>query len=118
MGVWPLDVGNQWILTLEDLTGIPVDGESTIPHSPLLYQNYPNPFNASTTIEFDIETPGDTRLEVYNLMGQKVATLIDDYLESGPKTVAWDASEFSSGVYFYKLNTGNEAITRRMTLLK
>ncbi|MBD3169239.1 MAG: T9SS type A sorting domain-containing protein [candidate division Zixibacteria bacterium] len=94
------------------------ENSSEIPRAAKLHQNYPNPFNAVTNINFDIETPGVARLEVYNLMGQKVATLVDEYLESGPKTATWDASEYSSGVYFYKLNTGDEVITKRMTLIK
>ncbi len=80
--------------------------------------NYPNPFNAQTTISFDVPTAGNVSLEVYNIMGQKVATLVKGNIEAGSHTVIWDAGNYSSGIYFYKLTAGNKVFTKRMTLLK
>ncbi len=93
-------------------------GNREIPTQTVLYDNYPNPFNAETNITFEV--PGNTGvlLEVYNLIGQKVAKLIDANLNAGRHTVSWNASNASSGVYFYKLSAGDNIVTKRMTLLK
>jgi len=88
------------------------------PSSYALGDNYPNPFNAQTNIIMDIPKAGEARLEVYNLLGQKVATLIDGNIEAGHHTISWDANEYSSGIYFYKLTVGEQVFTKRMTLLK
>ncbi len=92
--------------------------EVVLPSTTSLMQNYPNPFNASTTISFDIAQIGDVNLSVYNLMGQKIETLIDNKLQAGHHNIIWDASTYSSGVYFYKLTTDGKTFTKRMTLLK
>ncbi|MBD3169953.1 MAG: T9SS type A sorting domain-containing protein [candidate division Zixibacteria bacterium] len=91
---------------------------SAIPTKTALLDNYPNPFNAQTNINVELAQSGDISLDVYNLMGQKVATLADGYTQAGSHTFTWDASNSSSGVYFYKLNVGGEVLTKRMTLLK
>jgi hypothetical protein len=83
-----------------------------------LYGNFPNPFNASTTISYSLSANTDVKLEVYNLMGQKVETLVNGRQTAGFKTIQWDASSYSSGVYFYKLSAGDLTLTKRMTLLK
>ncbi|MBD3170403.1 MAG: T9SS type A sorting domain-containing protein [candidate division Zixibacteria bacterium] len=83
-----------------------------------LNQNYPNPFNAQTTITYTLAGNSDVKLEVYNLLGQKVATLVDGYQNAGIHAVNWDASEVSSGIYFYKLDAGDKVLTRKMSLLK
>jgi hypothetical protein len=88
------------------------------PSDYILQTNFPNPFNAVTMISFDLPRPGNVKLEIFNLMGQKAATLIDGWREAGNHTINWDASAYSSGIYFYKLSTGDKVITRRMTLLK
>ncbi len=80
--------------------------------------NFPNPFNPVTTIMFNLESSGEIRLEVYNVLGQKVANLIDGFREAGNHTVLWDASAYASGVYFYRLRTQTATITRSMVLLK
>ncbi|MBD3169065.1 MAG: T9SS type A sorting domain-containing protein [candidate division Zixibacteria bacterium] len=83
-----------------------------------LFANYPNPFNANTTIGFDLANDSEVRLEVYNLLGQNIATLFDGRMTAGHHSVNWDASTVSSGVYFYKLTVGDEVMTRKMNLLK
>ena len=85
---------------------------------PFLVSSYPNPFNAKTTIEFGIPKSGHVNLRIYNLLGQEVATIVDGQLVAGDHSVIWDASNYSSGIYFYRLTAGGKVITKRMTLLK
>jgi len=80
--------------------------------------NSPNPFNVSSVISYDLETSGNVTLEVYDLLGRRVATLVDGEQQSGEHQVLWDASECASGIYFYRLTAGDFTETRRTTLLK
>jgi hypothetical protein len=89
-----------------------------IPGDYALHENLPNPFNATTTITYDLPFAGDVNLEIYNLMGQKVATLADGWSDAGHHVIKWDASSYSSGVYFTRLTAGDKVFTKRMTLLK
>ncbi|MCP4632160.1 MAG: T9SS type A sorting domain-containing protein [candidate division Zixibacteria bacterium] len=88
------------------------------PSSINIFENYPNPFNAITTISFDIVKNGNVNLSVYNLMGQRVETLFNGRMQKGQHNITWDASTYSSGIYFYKLTTRDSTFTKRMTLLK
>ncbi|MCP4580814.1 MAG: T9SS type A sorting domain-containing protein [candidate division Zixibacteria bacterium] len=92
--------------------------DEILPTTTALNQNYPNPFNASTTVSFEIAHTGDVNLSIYNLMGQKVETLVEGNLNAGYYNITWNASEYSSGIYFYKLTTNTKTLTKRMTLLK
>jgi hypothetical protein len=83
-----------------------------------LDQNYPNPFNPSTNIKYTLNTTGNVSLTVYNLMGQKVATLVNGTKTQGTHQVTWDAGNMASGVYVYRLNVAGNVITKRMTLIK
>lgn len=83
-----------------------------------LHSNYPNPFNASTTISFDLGRASDVKLEVYNIAGQEVETLIDGRREAGRHSISWNAAEVTSGIYFYKLTAAGITETRRMLLVK
>ena len=83
-----------------------------------LSQNYPNPFNPITKINYALPTDSHVRLDIYNILGQKVATLIDGNQKAGYKTARWDAGSFSSGIYFYRLQAGDFVQTRKMVLLK
>jgi hypothetical protein len=83
-----------------------------------LGQNYPNPFNPSTTIEFTLGNASNVKLSVYNVLGQKVMTLVDSHMNAGRQSVVFDASKLSSGVYFYKLEAGNFLSIKKMMLLK
>jgi hypothetical protein len=98
-------------------TGIEDNG-GNLPKEYALAQNYPNPFNASTSIEFALPEASDVELDVYNVLGQKIATLVSDRMEAGVHSVIWDASGVSSGIYFYKLKAGDYAEIEAMTLLK
>jgi hypothetical protein len=73
-----------------------------------LQQNYPNPFNPKTTIRFALPQPGHVRLRIFNTLGQEIAVLIDESYPAGVHTVSWDASQQSSGVYFYRLEVDGQ----------
>jgi len=88
------------------------------PRNYALSQNYPNPFNATTMVNYQLPVDGYVKLEVYNMLGQKVATLVDSRQQTGYRSVTWDASNISSGLYFYKLTAGDFTETRRMMLVK
>jgi hypothetical protein len=91
-----------------------------------LYQNYPNPFNPATKIKFQIPLNKGggfsrgvlTRLTIYDLLGREVTTLVNEQLKPGSYEVEWDASNYPSGVYFYKLSSGNYSETKKLILLK
>ena len=85
-----------------------------------LYQNYPNPFNPLTTISFSVGESENlhTSLQIFDVTGRLVETLVSGKLVSGSYTVNWDASNVSSGVYIYKLISGKSQITKKMILLK
>jgi 2',3'-cyclic-nucleotide 2'-phosphodiesterase (5'-nucleotidase family) len=91
---------------------------STIPRAATLAQNFPNPFNPSTTIAYEIAKPSKARLSVYNMLGQEVAILVDDFVQPGRYSVRFDGSRLSSGSYFYVLRAGDVVVTRRMILMK
>jgi len=92
--------------------------EPNLPAHYALSQNYPNPFNATTVIAYTLPVESHVELQIYNVRGQKVATLVDEKQAAGQKSVDWNASELSSGVYFYKLTAGDFSETRRMMLVK
>ncbi|MBD3233859.1 MAG: T9SS type A sorting domain-containing protein, partial [candidate division Zixibacteria bacterium] len=91
---------------------------SFVPTEYALIGSYPNPFNATTTITFTLPEAGAVNLEVYNVMGQKVATLVDGHVDAGKHDISWNAADQASGIYFYKLSAGDKVFTKRMTLLK
>jgi len=102
----------------EPLT-IPVMAKTpVIPAEWSLSQNYPNPFNASTMISFGLPADAHVRLDVYNILGQRVTTLRDELLPAGLYNVTWNADQVASGVYFYRLQTDEFTQTRKMTLMK
>ncbi|MFQ5582900.1 MAG: T9SS type A sorting domain-containing protein, partial [Calditrichia bacterium] len=91
---------------------------ATIPEDFALKQNYPNPFNPVTTIEFDLRQASHVTLEIYNVMGQKVTTLINDRMGPGTYRADFDASALPSGIYFYKLKAGDFSSVKKMTLTR
>jgi hypothetical protein len=88
------------------------------PHNFSLEQNYPNPFNPSTRIQYSLENAAQVSLKVYNLLGQDVATLVNDRQEAGNYTVPFNAIKFSSGVYFYRLEAGSFVSMKKLVLMK
>jgi len=91
---------------------------SEVPQTLQLSQNYPNPFNPSTKIDFALPEAAQVTLEVYNMLGQQVATLENGYLSAGQHSVSFDASDLSSGIYLYRLQAGDQVLTRSLTLVK
>ena len=83
-----------------------------------LSQNYPNPFKPSTNINFTLPATSQVQLTVFNLLGQKVATLVNERRTAGNHTVQFDARSLASGVYFYQLQAGDFTLQRKMTLIK
>jgi hypothetical protein len=92
--------------------------DPTQPKEFSLSQNYPNPFNARTIISFDLPKKMTARLEIFNLLGQKIETLLDGEFEPGSHSVDWNGADASSGIYFYRLTTADKVVSRRMTLIK
>ncbi len=84
----------------------------------LSVQNYPNPFNPSTVIQFTVPQDGQVSLKVYDVLGREVATLIDEYMKQGFHQAFFDASDIPSGVYFYRLTSGEQAMVQKMMLVR
>ncbi len=99
-----------------DLAGEPA--ENLLPTEYSLSQNYPNPFNAQSIINYALPQAGKVELSVYNLLGQRVETLVNTQQPAGYHSITWDASEYASGIYFYKLNVGDRQFVKRMMLIK
>jgi len=98
-------------------------GEAEIPESFSLIQNYPNPFNPETDIEYALPTDCQVKLSIYNLLGQKVKTLVNEPQTAGFKTIHWNGRDeqgnlVASGIYFYKLNAGDFTATKKMVMTK
>jgi hypothetical protein len=83
-----------------------------------LNQNFPNPFNPETAIKYSIPAAGFVDLRIYNLLGQEVQILVSEYKEAGEYVVHFRADELNSGLYIYKLISGDKVLTRKMTLIK
>jgi len=98
--------------------GVEEQEGSKLPSSFALRGCYPNPFNASTTIGYDLPIASKVMLEVYNLVGQKVATLVDDYQQAGYKSINWNAAQVTTGIYYYKLTAGEFVSVKKLTILK
>ncbi len=79
---------------------------------------YPNPFNATTTIRYYLPVMADVRVNVFNIMGQKVATLVDSHQDAGYHSVSWNGTSMASGMYLYQLQAGGKTLTQKMLLLK
>lgn len=97
---------------------VSTEEEEGIPSEISLDQNYPNPFNPSTKISYSIPTSGEILLEVFNIQGQKVATLYDGNQQAGKHEALFDARSLSSGVYIYRLQTGSSSLVKQMVLIK
>ncbi|UCE66263.1 MAG: M20/M25/M40 family metallo-hydrolase [Candidatus Zixiibacteriota bacterium] len=96
---------------------VEVKHDNILPEA-FLWQNYPNPFNAETSIKFMLNSPGNVRLGVYNVLGQEVEVLVDRELPAGIHLLAWSGENLPSGIYFYRLTFDNHSVSRRMILLR
>jgi len=99
-------------------TATSIDDVNESPNSFTLNQNFPNPFNPSTNITYSIPEASNVTLEVFNIQGQRVATLVDGLQSAGPHSVTFDASNLASGLYTYRLVSENTVMVRKMTLIK
>lgn len=111
------DVSNYFILTTDNTTGLS-DNSIEPPSSFYLGQNFPNPFNPSTTIRFNLEKSGFVTLNVYDVLGNLVNNLVNGYKSAGSYSIHFQANNLPSGIYFYRIKTGGNEITRKMILMK
>jgi hypothetical protein len=108
---------------LEVSTDVAVEEETEVPASFSLSQNHPNPFNSKTAIEYSLPQEGQVKITIYNILGQRVKTLLDQRQARGHKRVFWDgknekAKTVSSGIYFYRMETEEFVQTKKMLYLK
>lgn len=111
-----IDKIRQWISDGAVLTGI--DNERSLPEGFALEQNYPNPFNPQTTIEYTIARRIGVKLTVYNILGEEIAILVDEVLNQGVYSQLWDASNLTTGLYFYTLEAGAGKNTKKLLYIK
>jgi len=111
------NVGWAPVIGYGSIVGVETE-QNTFPENYVLYQNYPNPFNPVSTIKFELPSSGKAALIVYNMLGQEVKTLVDGFLTRGNYAVQFNGAGLASGVYFYRLSSGNFVETKKMILLK
>ena len=92
--------------------------DSQSPRIVILTQNYPNPFNEKVTISYGLPKPSKVKIEIYNIRGQLIETIVDKHLPSGSYTIEWNAKDMSSGLYFYKLTTKDKTFIKKMILMR
>jgi hypothetical protein len=118
-GLFGLNTGyGVWKRSLASLLGVKQSVQQSLPKTFALNQNYPNPFNPSTTIAYALPQAAVVTLKVYDVLGREVATLVNEKKIAGSYSVSFDGSRFASGVYFYRLTSGNDVQTKRMMLIK
>lgn len=94
------------------------DHVNIYPENFFLFQNYPNPFNPTTTIKYSIPKASFVVIKIYDIIGEEVATLVNAQKPSGNYSVKFDASNLSSGIYFYRITSGNFMATKKLIILK
>jgi hypothetical protein len=99
-------------------TASAIDEKPAIPTDYVLEQNYPNPFNPLTTFRYSIPEAQNVNVSIYDITGRKVATLVNRYQVAGHYALTWNAAGYSSGVYFYRLQTASFTATGKMILMK
>lgn len=116
--IYAQNLTGQGVLGGGGTTGIAETRRTNLPLRATLQQNYPNPFNPITTIRFELPKASRVSLKVYDILGREVATLLDGFSEAGEKSVEFRASNFATGVYFYRLVAGEFVETKKLMLLK
>ena len=99
-------------------TSVEKPGGTVVPTSFTLQQNYPNPFNPSTKIVYTLPQEAKVRLEIFDLLGRKIATLVYESRFAGEHAVEFDASGLTSGVYVYRLSSSHQVLSKKMTLVR
>ncbi|HBZ39869.1 MAG TPA: hypothetical protein DEO59_15865 [Balneola sp.] len=112
------DTENRFGITITPNTSVGIDDELTKVAAFKLDQNYPNPFNPTTNINYTVGEAGSVNITVYNVMGQKVAELLNTTKSAGSYQLSWDATGQASGIYYYRLTAPGVVLTRQMTLIK
>ena len=107
--------GSLWIAKLSGVTAI---DPNSIPESYSLFQNFPNPFNPTTKIDYNISNSGNVSLKIYDILGNEIESLVNERETAGSYSVNFNAANYTSGVYFYKLVTDNFSAMRKMMLIK
>ena len=107
-----------WIESLGEALGLSQDSKNTVPGSFKLFKAYPNPFNAVTTIGYQLPESTLVQLDIYDIGGRKITTLVNAKQPPGRYNVKWQADNLASGVYFYTLNTKEFVEVRKVLLLK
>ncbi len=105
------------VLLIQNLTGAG-NVSGIVPHNYNLYQNYPNPFNPATVIKYDLPKSGFVSLKIFDALGREAASLVNAHQEAGIHDAVWNAKNFSSGIYFYKIQAGDYTATKKMMLVK
>jgi hypothetical protein len=95
-----------------------IEVDVTQPKDYFISQNYPNPFNPSTTIKYAVIEDGLVSLKVFDVLGNEVSSLVDDYQPAGEYDIVFDAGSLSSGVYYYQFKAGNFTSTKKLVLMK
>jgi photosystem II stability/assembly factor-like uncharacterized protein len=125
MYYWRVRAGNEggygnwsniWNFTTTTTSIVQIAGK--IPTKYALLQNYPNPFNPTTRIKYDLPKNSFVTIVIYDILGKEIKTLVNEHLSSGTYETNWDASKYSSGIYFYRLQAGDFTETKRMTVIK
>jgi hypothetical protein len=114
--VW--NYGQDIYLWRERLTGVTEQIAPGLPIKALLSSAHPNPFNSSVVISYSLPSPRQVRLEIFDPLGREVAALVNGRQLPGQKEILWDASDMTSGLYFYKLTAGEFSEVKKITLLK
>jgi len=102
----------------DSITIVNIENDKTIPSEYSLQQNYPNPFNPSTTIQYSLRETGNVELSIYNTLGQKVLSLVNEHQNVGSHSVKFDASHLASGIYIYRIKAHNFIASKKLLLLK
>jgi hypothetical protein len=121
VGTSTLDMSSAGSVTIEDprtALSLMVGAQPTLPKEFALFQNFPNPFNPVTTLSYDLPRDSRVILKLFNLLGEEMITLVNEDQKGGHKSIIWDASDFASGVYFYRIQASDFVSVRKMLLLK
>lgn len=118
---WPNDQVI-WVIENGSASGFTFEGNG-IPKQIVLNQNYPNPFNPETKFTYSLKDAGNVSIVIYDMLGQKIRTLVNDYKTAGSYTVKWDGltdtgAQAASGVYIYKLTSKDKQISKKMNLIR